>query len=465
MVAGPGVVVDPGLLAEVAEREFAALGVRGELVHARDMAHLRSLVTGGAVVLPGPSAEARDLIGQPLGPVIWVDIERADGVTAGEGATHLHGRGVSGVAWGIRHAVHRRRHPSRRVAYGPSPEQWGDLYVPAGAAPAPVVALIHGGYWRSIWAADIMEPLCADLLGRGLAVWNLEYRRPDLHGWQATTTDVATGLATLATLAFTDPPALDPLTPQDTPTIDPSSASGTSQDAPALGPLTPRDLATGSAVPPVRDANADGATGLGRGEDAGQDAASGLGGGAGRGAASGRGEGAGRGAAEGREVGRGRGAGGVAAAVVGGSVLDLSRVAVVGHSAGAQLALRAVADGVRVALVVSLAGVLDLVEGDRRWLSSGAVPAALGHRSTQEPGVYADASPLLRVPLGAPQLIVQGADDDLDLVDFSRRYARAAQQAGDKAKYLEMPGDHFAVITPATPIWQATAQAIATALR
>ncbi|MEO3870130.1 alpha/beta hydrolase [Nonomuraea sp. B12E4] len=376
VVAGPGVVADPGLLAEVAEREFAALGVRGELVHARDPAHLRSLVIGGTVVLPGPSAEARDLIGRPLGPVVWVDIERADGVTTGEGATHLHGRGVGGLAWGIRHAVHRTRHPSRRVSYGPSPEQWGDLYVPAGAAHAPVVALVHGGYWRSIWAADIMEPLCADLLGRGLAVWNLEYRRPDLHGWHATTTDVAAGLAALAT--------------------------------PAL-----QDAATGGEAAP----------------------------------------------------------GGGAGAFGGDSPLDLRRVVVAGHSAGAQLALRAVADGARVALAVSLAGVLDLVEGDRRWVSSGAVAAALGRRSTQEAdpgeetaGVYAGASPLLRLPLGRRQLIVQGAADDLDLVDFSRRYARAAQEAGDDAEYLEMPGDHFAVITPSAPIWQATARAITAAL-
>ncbi|MFG1708974.1 alpha/beta hydrolase family protein [Nonomuraea sp. M3C6] len=376
VVAGPGVVPDAGLLAEVAAREFTALGVRGALVHARDAAHLLSLARGGAVVIPGPSPEVRELIGQPIGPVVWVDVERADDVAAGEGATHLHGRGISGLAWGIRHAVHRMRHPSRRIAYGASRDQWGDLYVPGGARNAPVVVLIHGGYWRSIWAADLMEALCADLTGRGFAVWNLEYRRPDLHGWQSTTADVAAGLAALDTVNM-----------------------------------------------PAADAHPD--------VD--------LGGGA----------------------------------VAGSPALDLGRVAVVGHSAGAQLALRAVADGVRVALAVSLAGVLDLVEGDRRWLSSGAVAAALGHPSTEaaarrgaeEPAhVYRVSSPLLRLPLNAPQLIVQGTDDDLDLIDFSRRYARAAQHAGDEVTYLEMSGDHFAVITPSTPIWQATAEAITTAL-
>ncbi|MEW1841065.1 alpha/beta hydrolase [Nonomuraea angiospora] len=397
VVVGPGVVADAGLLEEIAAREFAAARVSGTLVHARDASHVLSLLSspegaGCVVVLPGPSGEVRSLIGRDLGAVVWVDVERADGVTAGAGATHLHGRGVGGLAWGIRHAVHRVRHPSRQIAYGPLPEQWGELYLPdlPEAGEPPVVMLIHGGYWRSIWAADIMGPLCADLTGRGLAVWNLEYRRPDLHGWEATTADVAAGLAALVTAHAPDTPASDAL--------------------PLGGPPS-------GALPPGTD----------------------------------------------RAV-----------------ALDLTRVAVVGHSAGAQLALRAVADaageaaggahtvagGPRVVLAVSLAGVLDLVEGDRRWVGTGAVSVALGGRAPEGQAVtpYADASPLLRLPLQVRQLIVQGAADDLDLVDFSRRYARAAAEAGDEVTYLEMPGDHFDVINPATPIWQATAETIAQAL-
>ncbi|MFC4009447.1 alpha/beta hydrolase [Nonomuraea purpurea] len=349
VVVGPGVAADAALLGEVAEREFAALGVRGAVRHVRDAADLPTVADGvSLVVIPGPQLRA------PLGrPVVRVDVERADRVEPGPGVAHIHGRGIAGVAWGIRHAVHRTRHPARRVPYGPERDQWGELYLPGDVAGVPVVALVHGGYWRSIWAADLMDALCADLAGRGLAVWNLEYRRPDLHGWAATTADVAAGLEALAGL-----------------------------DAP----------------------------------------------------------------------------------------LDLGRVAVAGHSAGAQLALRAVADGAPVALAVSLAGVLDLVEADRRWLSAGAVSAALGgpaaerDRRVGRRDQYGAASPLLRLPLGVRQLVVQGAADDLDLVDFGRRYARAAVQAGDEVTYLEMAGDHFDVITPGTPIWQATAEAVTAAL-
>ncbi|MEV0826101.1 hypothetical protein [Nonomuraea rubra] len=447
VIVGPGVAVDAGLLGEIARREFAVLGVRGRIVRARDAAHLRSLMREEAVVVvvPAPGEDASAMIRQPpgTGVVVPVDLDRV------ESARHIHGRGIAGLAWGIRHAVHRARHPDvRRIAYGPSPEQWGDLYLPESQGEVPVVALIHGGYWRSIWAADLMEALCADLAGRGFAVWNLEYRRPDLHGWAATRQDVAAGLSALERIgpAPASGPVIAagrPARPDASPAHAPGSAPASgSAPAPGSAPASGFARAQGTATVP--------------------------------GAAGASGQGA-----------------------VRWPVLDLDRVAVAGHSAGAQLALRAVADGARVALAVSLAGVLDLVEADRRWLSHGAVAAALGdaYSGTRdakpgardgEPGaaggdpadelpadelpadelpggeLYA-SSPLHRLPLGVPQLVVQGRADDVNLVDFSRRYAAAARRAGDDVTYLELPGDHQDVITPGTPIWQATAQAITAA--
>ncbi len=72
--------------------------------------------------------------------------------------------------------------------------------------PLPVAVLVHGGYWRSIWAADLMDALAVDLAQRGYAAWNLEYRRPDRHGWQATVADVAAGLDRLTGLGSPGPP-------------------------------------------------------------------------------------------------------------------------------------------------------------------------------------------------------------------------------------------------------------------
>lgn len=138
--------------------------------------------------------------------------------------------------------------------------------------------------------------------------------------------------------------------------------------------------------------------------------------------------------------------------------LDLERVVLLGHSAGAQLALRAAADLVatgtwpRPALVVSLAGVVDLVGAQLRDLGNGAARAALGGTAQQQPDRYARSSPLARLPLGVPQLVVTADADDPDLNDLHRAYAAAARAAGDEVVSIEGPGGHFAVIDPASEI-------------
>lgn len=90
----------------------------------------------------------------------------------------------------------------RTIAYGPSEHQVGDLYVP-DAARAPVICLLHGGFWRMAYGRDHIVPIVADLVHRGFAVWNLEYRRVGVHGggWPGTLHDVATGIDHLVGLA------------------------------------------------------------------------------------------------------------------------------------------------------------------------------------------------------------------------------------------------------------------------
>ncbi len=64
-----------------------------------------------------------------------------------------------------------------RIAYGPEPLQFGDLRVPAGEGPFPLVVNIHGGYWQAIYNLAHAGHLCADLAAHGTASWNVEYRR------------------------------------------------------------------------------------------------------------------------------------------------------------------------------------------------------------------------------------------------------------------------------------------------
>lgn len=86
-----------------------------------------------------------------------------------------------------------------RFDYGPHPSQYAELSRPPNATSAPVVVVIHGGYWRSSYGAELGRPLATDLLGRGFAVLNVEYRRVgDGGGWPQTGEDVAAAVDALA---------------------------------------------------------------------------------------------------------------------------------------------------------------------------------------------------------------------------------------------------------------------------
>jgi acetyl esterase/lipase len=232
--------------------------------------------------------------------------------------------------------------------YGRDADQFGELRMPApDAAPPAVAVLVHGGYWRSRWQLDLMDALAIDLQRRGFASWNIEYRRPDRHGWDATAADVDAAVRHLDTLAGRFP-------------------------------------------------------------------------------------------------------------------VDLARLVLIGHSAGGQLAARAAADlvvssaGPRPAVLVSLAGVLDLAEAHRRHLGDGAVAAALGGSPADRPDVYRAASPSARVPLGIGQVIVTVRGDDPGLNEVSDRYVAAARAAGDRVTVIEGDGDHFTLIDPASRVWADT---------
>jgi acetyl esterase/lipase len=88
-----------------------------------------------------------------------------------------------------------------RYDYGNDPSQHGELFLPDGAGPFAVVVVIHGGFWRARYDRSLMTDLCVDLAARGLAAWNLEYRRVgNGGGWPETFLDVAAGIDALAEL-------------------------------------------------------------------------------------------------------------------------------------------------------------------------------------------------------------------------------------------------------------------------
>ncbi len=131
---------------------------------------------------------------------------RRHSVLAPVAAASIYGRGVSGYRWALEHLAVRFARPPIELAYGPRRDHRGDLRLPSGPGPHPVVVLLHGGFWRDPWQRDLMDGAAADLAGRGYATWNVEYRRVGSGGgWPATLADVAAAVDAVAGLAGDHP--------------------------------------------------------------------------------------------------------------------------------------------------------------------------------------------------------------------------------------------------------------------
>ncbi|MGH2541399.1 MAG: alpha/beta hydrolase family protein [Ardenticatenaceae bacterium] len=93
-------------------------------------------------------------------------------------------------------------HADARLRYGSESLQFGDLRLPSGDGPHPVVLVIHGGFWRAKWDLSHMGHFCHALTAEGFATWSLEYRRVGNAGggWPGTFLDVARGADFLGSL-------------------------------------------------------------------------------------------------------------------------------------------------------------------------------------------------------------------------------------------------------------------------
>lgn len=239
----------------------------------------------------------------------------------------------------------------KRITYGNGPQQFGELRLPKGEGPFPVMILIHGGCWQASFDHVYITRLAAWLSAHGLATWTIEYRRlgDEGAGWPGTFLDVANAADALRRISETSP-------------------------------------------------------------------------------------------------------------------IDAQRVYAGGHSAGGQLALWLasrgalseqselfIKDPVRIRGVLGLAAITDLERyriGPPNSCHSSVEPL-LGGAPENVPTHYRETSPLQRLPLGIPQVFIQGERDPIVDPASVRAYVDAAKKAGDRAIILPLPAaGHFESSVP-----------------
>ena len=150
--------------------------------------------------------------------------------------------------------------------------------------------------------------------------------------------------------------------------------------------------------------------------------------------------------------------------------LDLSRVVVLGHSAGGHLAMWAgtrqriprksplfVPDPLRIRGVINLAGTIDMTENIAHMEAAcraAVVTGLLGGTPQSVPDRYKAVSAGTMLPLRVPQLLIWGEHEDFVPRALAERHVRAATRAGDRARLTIVPAvGHFETASPASSAW------------
>ncbi|MEP6991197.1 MAG: alpha/beta hydrolase [bacterium] len=156
--------------------------------------------------------------------------------------------------------------------------------------------------------------------------------------------------------------------------------------------------------------------------------------------------------------------------------IDTTRVVLMGHSAGGQLALwagsrrqnetlgifRSSRAPLPVVGVVSLAGVTDLAEyGATTTGCNGAVTPLMGGTPAAQPDRYKAVNPVERVPLDMPVQLVHGEADPIVPVAQSRKFLARDRAANGTAELHVVPGaGHFDLIAPQSEAWASVLRAV-----
>jgi acetyl esterase/lipase len=157
--------------------------------------------------------------------------------------------------------------------------------------------------------------------------------------------------------------------------------------------------------------------------------------------------------------------------------LDLSRIVLMGHSAGGHLVLWYAArknladtsqfykaDALDVQGIVSLAGITDIVKYRDNYDTQDcntAVPGILGGEPKDVPERVAQINPVDLVPLAVPVRMIHGAADSIVPLAQSTDFMMKARAAGDDVRTIVVDGaGHFDLIAPFSVAWTMVLQEI-----
>ena len=160
--------------------------------------------------------------------------------------------------------------------------------------------------------------------------------------------------------------------------------------------------------------------------------------------------------------------------------LDLSRIVLVGHSAGGHLAQWAasrarlprssplyVADPLPVPTVISLGGLADL-RNEQSLIKTSCdrdIAQLAGAASAARPDIFSDTSPAELLPAGVRTVLIHGEFDTISPLRAGQDYARRAQAAGDHAEVIVLPGgSHYDEVAASSPSWMIVSAQIRKAL-
>jgi len=191
VLCGPDLRVDAEGFERLCTTAAAEVGARAVVLACTDDQALKRAITtavdahDGVLVCAGSLGSSRmaqeTVLANSSPSLVWLDLriattKREEWLDPARVAG-IRGRGLEGIQWAMRWLAARAAWAPIAERYGAGPEQVGDLRVPEGSGPHPVVVLLHGGAWRERWERDLMDGLAVDLSRRGYASWNPEFRR------------------------------------------------------------------------------------------------------------------------------------------------------------------------------------------------------------------------------------------------------------------------------------------------